>query len=179
LKKFILNIKLNKETILFILPFLFIGIVGVAIGVHKNQLARKSFKWPKVQGQVLRAEISTKHSRGHSTPGEGHANSRTSYQLVVEYQFSVNKQSYKSKQISFGENSYNTRVEATALLQEYDVGKEVAVYYQPGNPENSVIKLVNPNPLRPYLIVGMGFCLVSLLYIGIGVLNTIKQKKKV
>lgn len=115
--------------------------------------AKASASWPTAQGEVIKSEVT------RNTDGEGH----TSYSPEVTYTYFADNQSRKSYTIKFGENSYGNKRTADEIAAKYPIGKSVTVFYDPQNPEKSVLE---PGVSSgSYIVLGIGvlFVVISLL----------------
>ena len=75
------------------------------------------------------------------TIGSG-GKSNVIYHSDVSYRFSVNGETYESNVFSFGApKPFVDRSEAERVLAAYQVGREVTVYHEPGNPVRSSLEL--------------------------------------
>jgi hypothetical protein len=141
------------EAVLFGGIFLAIG-GGISFwGWNILQNAKASSSWPTAQGNVISSDVS------YSSNADG----GESYSPEVIYQYTVNDQHYESHTIKFGENSYSSRRKAEGIASSYPVGKEVTVYYDPQNPERSVLE---PGVSGgSYIVLGIGvlFGLIGLV----------------
>lgn len=139
--------------LLFLVVF---GGVGIGLGIWGWGVltnARVSEGWPTAAGRVVRSEVE------HSTDSEG----GDSYLPQIDYRYQVEGQDYENDRVRYGENSYSNRRQAEAEAEKYPVGRQVEVYYEPGDPENSVLE---PGAtLGSYLGVCMG-----ALFLGIGLI---------
>ena len=85
--------------------------------------------WEPVDGVVKSSGVSS------STDGEG----GTTYCLYVSYQYTVNGKTYDGDRVSYStENSCNSW--SKNADDDYPEGKEITVYYDPGNPSESVLQ---------------------------------------
>lgn len=140
--------------LLFLVVF---GGVGIGLGIWGWGVltnARTSEAWPTVEGRVVRSEVD------HSTDSEG----GDSYLPQIDYTYTLDGMQYENDRVRFGENSYSFRRQAEAEVERYPVGRRVDVYYEPGNPENSV--------LEPGATLGsyLGVCL-GAMFLGIGLVS--------
>jgi hypothetical protein len=133
--------------------FLLLG-GGLAVwGWSILQNARASASWPTSPGMITRSEVT------HSTDADG----ADSYQPKVTYEYLANNVEYESYTIKFGENSYSSRGRAEDIAATYPVGRQVTVYYDPGDPGNSVLE---PGVTGgSYIVLGIGvlFVVISLV----------------
>ena len=86
-----------------------------------------SRSWPVTSGEIIHIEERKQRSGGTSP--------------IMTFQYRVNEQQYKSRNIAFGYNEHNGRYPAReALRKAYPVGKQVNVFYNPKYPEMSVLR---------------------------------------
>ena len=124
-------------------------IVGAPFAIYfsvKNAIsAQASNSWPQVQAKVTRFQVTSSHRKYH-----------TDYSPSVEYQFSVNGSTYTGKRFTFGSNP--TERSQLDVEQEYGttyrIGSEIPVYYDPVNPNESVIQ--KGSGISVYLFVLIG-----------------------
>ena len=132
------------------------GLIGGGLsfwGWTILQDARASASWPTAEGIVNSSEVD------RSTDGEG----GTSYSPEISYQYLVNDLNYTNNTIKFGENSYSSRRKAEEIAAAYPVGRQVAVYYDPLEPDKSVLE---PGVTAgSYIVLGIG-----VLFIGIALI---------
>ena len=88
---------------------------------------RQSLRWRQVKGTVLRSEVKTSSGSG------------TSFIPIMEYEYKVLNKSYVNNTISY-KPKMRTASGFSRVLQKYPVGHEVDVYYNPGNPKQSVLE---------------------------------------
>ena len=133
--------------------WLFFLLVGAGVSYYGWTIlrsARASASWPSVTGQVTRAYVD------YSTDAEG----ADSYQPVLVYAYTVADQTFGGSRIKFGENSYGSERPARAIVDRYPAGTRVAVYYDPADPERSVLE---PGVSGgSYLVLGIGLLFVLL-----------------
>lgn len=147
--------------------FLLIGYF-VAFHVGKPILddARASAAWPSVDGVVERSEVTT--HRGHEK--------QTMYSPEVAYRYNVDGKDFQGSMVAFGGDfSSNNSSHAYAVTEQYPVGKEVSVYYEPDAPGHAVLE---PGVTwKSYLAFGIGLAFLAagvlmlatpLCYIAIG-----------
>lgn len=85
--------------------------------------------WEPVDGVVKSSSVSS------STDGEG----GTTYCLYVSYEYTVNEKTYDGDRVSYStENSCNSW--SKNADDDYPEGKVITVYYDPGNPSESVLE---------------------------------------
>ena len=133
--------------------FLLVGLGLTYWGWNILQDARASASWPTAEGVVTRSEVT------RSTDSDG----GDSYSPEITYTYTVNNEQLANKTIKFGENSYSSRKKAEGIANSYPVGKNVTVYYDPQQPEKSVLE---PGvSAGSYIVIGIGvfFILITLV----------------
>lgn len=138
-------------TVLFASLFIWIGIDQV-------QKATASEEWPSVQGTVrssgVREETSSSGSRRSSS---------TTYHASVVYDYQVGGQAYQGERISYGEYGTGDSGRAQKIAAGYPEGAEVRVYYQPDDPQESVLEPGTGGVPWFFLAMGSAFASVGLL----------------
>ncbi len=94
----------------------------------------------------------------------------TTYEAKIEYEFELGGTSYTGDRHSFFSFGTSSSEHASEVVRRYPVGKRVTVYYDPGEPEQSVLEVDTRSfPwfaiifLTPFHCIGIGF-LVGALY---------------
>ena len=136
----------------YLAAFIFL-VVGAGLsfwGWNILQNAKASTSWPTAQGQIIKSEVT------RSRDGEGH----DSYSPEVTYTYLAKKRAYKSYAIKFGENSYDNKSMSEKIAAAYPVGKKVSVYYNPEDPDNSVLE--QGVTIGSYIVLGIGVLFVAI-----------------
>lgn len=112
--------------ILFSLFLIIIGIVLIVLGSNELALARDSEDWPSTTGIVVETHIIEDYDSDDE---------RYYYYADVNYEFSVDGINYTSDDIYVGTGfgRYYSESLAEGVLEDYPVGSEVIVYYNPAN----------------------------------------------
>lgn len=113
--------------------FLVLGIVGIAWLSGQKKLSEESLHWPMAKGTVLESEVHRYTSSGEVSPSKVHHVPR------IVYQFERGGSRYESDQRSIMGEDYDSD-EAQRIVDAYPVGSSITVYFQPGNPEESVLQ---------------------------------------
>ena len=150
------------KTTQFILMVAFAGIffvVGAGVlwwGIQDSRSAFKSVRWPSVTGTVISSYVS------ESSDDDG-----TTYGADVQYDYVVNDQAYTGDRVSHGDVSTGDPSYAQKIVARYPEGRSVKVYYDPANPEKSVLETGFTAGLLLPLGLGTVFTLVGgLMMIG-------------
>ncbi len=113
-----------------------IALIAVFFAYKRHQAIQN---WPSTEGTVIAAEID-KDSRWvtkHHSDGSTSKRHKTTYELEVEYRYSVNGKSYTGEDES---NEQDRRSYLESRLGEYSTGAKVTVKYDPEDPEDSVLQ---------------------------------------
>ena len=98
-----------------------------------------------VMGEILRSEVARERSR---VAGSGH----TIFVPDVAYAYSLFGVRYEGNTVAFGGYIYTSSPDrAERKCQEYPVGKEVVVFYDPRDPATSSLERTPGSPLPGYL----------------------------
>lgn len=140
-----------------IFPAIFIvaGLFFFVWGIFLYLEARESSSWPSVEGKVLSKKVDSSTSRNSDGKSE------TSYYPKMQYSFVVDGKTYQGSRIKVGNQSYGRYSSAQAAIADYSVKKPCMVYFNPKDPNKSV--LLNGVHLFHVLFLMMG-----LAFIGIG-----------
>jgi len=128
----ILNSWLNKipserlPFFLFFCLFLPVIIFLIVFASHMIYEYNTLKSWKSVTGKIIKADL------------EYAVNEDFKYYLDIEYTYSVNGESFTESRINIVDDSYALD-EAKEKLQDYTVGKDITVFYNPENPERAVL----------------------------------------
>lgn len=120
---------------IFGLVFLLLGIVFLIVGLVATKRAQTAQSWPSIPGTVNRTDV-VQHEDSDS---DGFTS--VTYEPVVEYSYSVMGQPFTGKRIAFGTNRYNFK-KAEEIVNRYQVGSRVNVFYNPEKPKDAVLETV-------------------------------------
>ncbi len=104
--------------------------------------------WPTAQGKILSAKVEVHHGDDGST-----------YSAEFTYEYSVKGNRYQNNRYNFFSVS-GRRKRAKALVDEHPVGSTTEIFYDPQDPQNSVMSLA--------LGWWLAIALVPLLFMAIG-----------
>jgi len=140
----------------FLLAFGVIGVFLLYKSWQQGKQADASKTWPFVTGHVVESHVQA----GWSEDSEG--DRHRSYSGEVTYTYEVNGQSFTSSQVNFGAKTSHRRPEpAQAMVNAYQAGRGVSVYYNPGNPAESVLER-RAGGLGITFVMGIVFLLVAV-----------------
>ena len=115
-----------------------IGAIVLGYGVKKVMVAAASKGWTPVPGVIEESVVEEKMFKP-DMPRQAD-NKSTSFHANIRYRFSANNKSFTGTRVSFGDHDANYRSYADDLVQRYPKDGEVTVYYNPANPEQSVLE---------------------------------------
>jgi len=152
----------NKQTapgcfILFIIPFLLVGIATLYIGLSNLYFQIETNDWVPVKAKIIDVEIVATSSGGGRVRGGG----GTSYETKCNYRYSYKNIKHTNNIISIGYGNNNTEnhQELYAILK---YASTITAYVNPENPNNStLVKGINSSTtsLLIFSILWNGFVL--------------------
>jgi len=146
-----------------------LGIVLIFIAQRQCFNYEKCQSWHRSQGVVF--------ENGMTTDLTSHG--RISYIPVVQYVFLANHHMVQSCKIGFGRpQQYSRRKKAQQILDSYPPGCKVNVFFNPHNPEETVLEGSIYNP-KQCLILGTIFILLMVLLLSLIAAWCINQKNDV
>ncbi|HEX7556302.1 MAG TPA: DUF3592 domain-containing protein [Leptolinea sp.] len=120
---------------MFMLVFGGAGIFMLNRYREARREAGESKNWPAVPGRITYSDIST------LTPEREVDRTRTSsYAPDLEYAYTVQGTSYRSKRIGFGTVISSTHASAASFVERHPAGMAVTIYYNPQNPAAAVLQ---------------------------------------
>jgi hypothetical protein len=134
------------------------GIALILYSQNSKKKAGASLQWPSAPGSItisqVRESVSTDEDGGTSI----------SYYPHVEYTYTVDGQTYTSKQVAFGGvKGFNDTARAQTDLAKYPVGARVQVYYNPQKPGEAVLERVAGSGAKTAMIMGIILLVLSVL----------------
>lgn len=115
--------------------FLLAGITLIFIGSRPLIKASGTADWPTVRGTIISSE--SKSSRVSHGSGK---RSGSAHGIMVDYEYEVDGKSYSSDVVAFGADRFHDAKSASSVMQMYPEGKEVTVFYDPTDPDTSVLE---------------------------------------
>ncbi len=114
--------------VLFFGLFFAIGFGILGFGVHSMHMAKKAEHWPTVPGQITSSDFVV------SSDDDG-----TSYRTKLSYTYNANGRDYTNKKIAFGYAGSSSQKFHRDIYDALPVNSQVAVRYDPANPERAVL----------------------------------------
>ncbi len=140
------------------MPVITVVLLGVAAAMVYGATAQyRTESFLETGGRVVRTEIE------ESTSTTGGSRS-TSYEPIIEYEFSVNDTRYESNQYTLGVRMLGGKDDAEQELSQHPVGSEIRVFYDPEDPTCSV--LVTGTGSGEIIFIAIAILLVGLTVLG-------------
>jgi hypothetical protein len=130
-------------------------------GFYYVRLGQESNSWPTARGKVVRSFLHSHTST--STNQNGLTSTSTSYSPRIQYVYEKNGVMYRSEAMTIGGGglSFHSQTQAEFYLDNYPVGKEIDVYYNPNSPAMSVL-------IPGGIGYGIGFVVAGAIFLLVG-----------
>ncbi len=137
-------------TMLFSFIFISPGAIISVYGWHILQDAQASQNWPSIRGEIVASMVT-----------ENKSDEGTTYYADVTFEYVVNNQRYSADQVNFGQLSSFKRQHAQDIVDRYQEGDRILVYYNPEMRETAVLEPGVTWRSNYALILGLIFTIVS------------------
>ena len=154
--------------IVFLAVFISLWYTIIFVAQDTYQEAEQATHWPTVEGTILESTIESETSSSQSRDSQGSTTRKTTTQYVprIRYQYRVEGQEYENNIFQKIGNPGPQRA-AQKIAQQYPQGSQTEVYYDPADPQNSVLVPGNSSETRWVLwlftYVPIGIFLVILV----------------
>lgn len=136
------------------------GAVMIFKYFQEQKEADESQGWSSTIGKITKSSIQREAS---------YESSNTLYFPEVEYLYEFLGTEYTGNRITFGGSTGNSnRKKSEETLAKYPVGKSIPIYYDPNNPQDSVLIRKMGTGGMVFLVVGILFVFISICTTGIG-----------
>jgi hypothetical protein len=115
---------------------------------------REVSTWPETTGRMIASRIQSR-KKDPEDADYGSSDTEVSNEPFVEYEYTVGRRKYRCSRITVGEKFAGTELEA--VLDRYQVGKAVTVFYDPARPERALLERTLPMGM----MVKGGGCLLA------------------
>lgn len=133
------------------------GIAAIIAGLKARKKGRASESWPSAGGVITNAWIEERRD----TDEDGYTS--TSYYPKWQYTFQAGGYEYTSQRVSYGgDKGYGRRGKAQEELNKFPANSRVQVYYDPQDPNESVLKRGAKGTLWG-VIIGLILIVVSIM----------------
>ncbi|MEO4047895.1 DUF3592 domain-containing protein [Pseudomonas sp. CAU 1711] len=106
-------------------------------GIQQALEMGDSRDWPTTEGVIIASRIASSHK---TSTEKGWRGNRYEYEVRVQYSYSVGGVNYTGHRLRIRPTKYGFEQNARRELAEYPVGQRVRVYYDPKQPERSLLK---------------------------------------
>lgn len=124
---------LTLKNLFYVLLFGVLMYVGIQQALEMGD----SREWPTTEGVITASRII---SSPKTSTEKGWHGSRYEYEVRVQYAYEVDGVSHSGNRLRIRPNQYSSEKNAQRELAEYPVGQRVRVYYDPKEPERSLLK---------------------------------------
>jgi hypothetical protein len=142
----------NGGWVFLMFALLFPGLIALAAAVKVAEAQRAS-TWTKASGQIVRSELvdEKRPDKVIKVPR-------------VEYEFTQGFHKYRGSRVDFA--AVVAGPDAKATVARYPVGQKVTVYFNPADPNESVIDRDLP-PFFRWIWIGVGTLAAAILFGGL------------
>lgn len=138
-----------------LLIFLLIGLFLCSFGVYFLYIEGNLRHWPIAQGRVYDTQIADL-SRSGSTP---------SFKPIIFYKYIVNEREYSNNRLTVISRTYGKKSDAQDVISKYQVHQNVDVFYNPLDPQDSILKQQSQMVSYAIILSGMLISSVSIIII--------------
>lgn len=131
---------MSKGFLITILIIIGIVVIPALYFIRKESIESKN--WPMTKGKIIEAKLDYSTTATKLT---------FCYEPKISYEYNVNGISYTSTDIYIGSYHCGGLEKAQSVLNRYPVGKEVMVFYNPGNPLEAVLERRVSYPFVGYI----------------------------
>ncbi len=157
---FSLRMEVTMQQIVPVILIL-VGVLFVLIGLVLKLRAKAASNWPTTPGVMLKSEVVERTTTTRT--GNHRVHRSTSYEPLVEYQYTINGKVLTGKRLSFGLTRLPLE-KAQELSDKFPVDKQVPVYYNPRKVKDSRLD-VTAAGAGPQLILGIILGVVGLVWV--------------
>jgi hypothetical protein len=147
--------------------FVFVIFVGVGSALlyqyfKSHRKCKKTLHWPTTTALILDSKMNEDQGRN----AMGGVN--VSYLITASYEYTVSGKKYQGDRVTFGRPAFNF-ISASSISEQFAVGKQVPVSYDPANPAESVLApkdttgMISWVPGAFFIVVGIVVALFGLL----------------
>jgi len=138
-----------------------VGLLFVIIGLVLTLRAKAASKWPTTSGVMLKSELAERVTKNKT--GNHRIQTFTSYEPMVEYQYTVGEKVLTGNRLSFGLTRL-TLEKAQEVLNRFPLNAQVPVYYNPRRIKDSRLE-ITAAAAAPQLIIGIIIGAIGIVWL--------------
>ena len=122
---------------------IFFGCVGFWFfgkGIWNVAMGYVSRNWQPATGKIVSSNVGTNPDPRKSRSGEIISEGQFNYNVEVEYEYYAVGANRKGSRVLFAETSSKNLRQIQSIVQRYQTGKTITVYFDPSKPERSVLE---------------------------------------
>ena len=131
--------------------FLAVGVGILGFGMRSLHLSKQAEHWPTVSGAVTSSDFVVSHD-----------DDGTSYRTKLSYQYNVMGRALTGEKIAFGYSGSSSENFHRDIFNALPVNAEVAVRYDPNNPERAVLSFGINQSIKFLMIFGAVWTIFTL-----------------
>jgi len=136
------------------LIFAFLGLWCLAMGISMGIEGIKAQKWPRAKGRIIMSKVEELRTKSNIRVAR--------LCLHLEYLYMVGDRILEGHRLNSGWRCFASEDYIKEVLKKYPAGKKVEVYYNPQNPE---ISMLEPGlNWSVFLMCGFGLVTLSITY---------------
>ena len=166
---------------LFSSVFIAVGLVVLCFVGSNLILSQKSYQWSSAMGKIENSqvkEVSNPHGgRQYTKKKNSRGVLEPAYSASIDYRFTVNNVQFVGERVDFGLTRKDFYDDANELVSRYPRGADVRVYYDPENPEESVLE--PGSTISEWLWLLPGFAFLSFGLVLLNYRNSIRRRELV
>jgi cytochrome c-type biogenesis protein CcmE len=148
-----------------------IVVATTLIGLSKLSSSRN---WSATEGKVISSSVQELRRTNQMLINEGASNFE--YKVNVQYEYSVNGQSYSNDVVFVGlPTIFDDKSDADNIVAKYEGDKTIEVFYEPNNPQNAALitaKNISITGLVVMLLMVVGIASGIIILLKSGILNS-------
>lgn len=147
-------------------PFVILVGTGLVVGgIIAGIRSRRAHSWPTVEGTIIASGVVREHASGSSNSMV--TGGQNVYKPEVAYEYEINGERYVSNRIELLDVASSNQGRAQSIQSNYKPGDQVRVYYDPENPERSLLKPGGWGGSCLMIVVGAGFIIIASIIMGL------------
>jgi hypothetical protein len=135
---------------LFFSFFILIGLALIGWTIFSYRKAQEALSWPTASGKILSSAL--RHEKGGEISG---------YEPEILYKYQAYGVHHIADVIQFGGIPLSPKKEAQRIVEQYPIGREITVYFNPNKPAQAVLE---PGKIDwVTAVIGVGCVVIGLM----------------